>query len=741
MAPKIGPLEDLTLKAGQMIVFDTDVQGEPPAEITWYYPNGSEIHGTGKVKLENSDYHTKLQIRGTERDNSGRYTIKATNENGTDTVTVNVNVVGKPSAPEGPLNVTDIHADRVTLDWKPPADDGGIPIEGYEIEKFDVSTGRWVPAGKVGPNENKAVVDGLIPGHEYKFRVKAVNAEGESDPLETENKITAKEPWDPPGKTGKPEVTDWDKNHADLKWTPPADDGGAPVEEYIVEMKEKFSPNWKEVATVPSTQTNATVNGLTEGDQYEFRIIAKNKAGKGQPSDPSDMITAKDRNVPPHIDRNSIQEIRIRAGQNANLDIPVSGEPVPTIEWDFEGRPIDAEDRIKINNEEEYRTKFSIKRALRSDTGTYNIVAKNDSGTDRAEVNVIVLDRPGDPRGPLNISGVHKNGCKLDWKPPEDDGGADITHYVVEKQDTSTGRWTVCGEPADTNFEVTDLTPGHEYKFRVKAVNRYGESDPLDANKPIVAKDPFDTADRPGTPDIVDWDKDHADLQWTPPTDDGGAPVETYVVEKKMGNGDWEYATEVPADKTNATVNGLIEGKQYQFRVKAVNKAGESAPSDPSRTLIAKSRRVPPKIDRSMMKDIKVKKELLIDFNVNVEGEPAPKIQWYRNDILLSTADRIKIDNSLDNNTKIKIRDVERADSGKYKLVASNDHGKDEYEVEVVVLDVPSAPRAPFSAHDVTKDSATLTWLPPSDDGGSPISHYVVEKQEDGGRWVPVSKF
>lgn len=90
---------------------------------------------------------------------------------------------------------------------------------------------------------------------------------------------------------------------------------------------------------------------------------------------------------------------------------------------------------------------------------------------------------------------------------------------MVEKQDQATGRWQPCGEARDTKFDVTDLTPGHEYKFRVKAVNRYGESDPLEASKPIVAKDPYDTADRPGTPDIVDWDKDHADLKWTPPTD------------------------------------------------------------------------------------------------------------------------------------------------------------------------------------------------------------------------------
>lgn len=32
--------------------------------------------------------------------------------------------------------------DQMTLNWKPPEDDGGCPIEGYEIEKMDMATGR-----------------------------------------------------------------------------------------------------------------------------------------------------------------------------------------------------------------------------------------------------------------------------------------------------------------------------------------------------------------------------------------------------------------------------------------------------------------------------------------------------------------------------------------------------------------------------------------------------------------------
>ena len=40
-------------------------------------------------------------------------------------------------------------------------------------------------------------------------------------------------------------------------------------------------------------------------------------------------------------------------------------------------------------------------------------------------------------------------------------------------------------------MEVTGLTPGHEYEFRVKAINKEGESEPLQTLGSIIAKDPY----------------------------------------------------------------------------------------------------------------------------------------------------------------------------------------------------------------------------------------------------------
>ncbi|KAK6110371.1 Fibronectin type III domain family protein [Brugia pahangi] len=738
LAPKIdrSTLKPMKVKAGQMVVFDVLVEGEPPPTITWINANGHEMRHGGRIKLDNPEYRTKLQIRASERSDSGIYKIHAVNPNGEDEATVEINVIDKPRPPDGPLNVTDIHADHATLDWKAPTDDGGLPIDSYVVERFDTSTGHWIPCVKVDDGQTSAVIDGLIEGHEYKFRVSAVNAEGESDPLDTFGAIRAKNPYDAPGKTGKPEVIDWDNDHIDLKWTSPTNDGGAPIEGYVIEMKEKFAPFWKEIKEVSADQLTTTIPNLKDGSEYEFRIRAKNKAGFGDPSDPSDSIIAKPRHLLPKIDRTAIEEIRVRAGLNFQLNIPVSGEPPPTVTWMFSGQPLVSSERIKIENPD-YRTKFVVKRALRSDTGIYIIKAENKNGTDTVEVKVFVYDRPGEPKGPLKTDNVHKNGCTLVWKEPDDDGGIEINHYIIEKQDVKSGRWTFAGEAATTTMKIDDLTPGHEYKFRVKAVNKYGESDPLETTQPIIAKDPFDTAGKPGTPEIIDWDKEHVDLRWNPPLDDGGAAIEKYVIEKKMANSDWEYAEEVPADQTTTTMNHLKEGATYQFRVKAINKAGESTPSDPSCTFVAKARNLPPKIDRSNLNEIRIKTGGTIEFDVKVEGEPPPKISWFNNETPLTTFERTKVDNSVDYRTKLVTVNAVRNDSGMYKIIAVNENGKDEEEVKVVVLDIPGTPNGPLKITDITKESCVMNWNPPEDDGGSPILHYLVEKQEANGRWVP----
>jgi len=49
-----------------------------------------------------------------------------------------------------------------------------------------------------------------------------------------------------------------------------------------------------------------------------------------------------------------------------------------------------------------------------------------------------------------------------------------------------------------------------------------------------------DPPGKPGRPEVVDYDKDRAEIKWTHPKNDGGSPLTKYVVEKKMKGGMWE---------------------------------------------------------------------------------------------------------------------------------------------------------------------------------------------------------
>lgn len=100
---------------------------------------------------------------------------------------------------------------------------------------------------------------------------------------------------DPPGKPGQPKILDWDEHHVDLSWTAPDSDGGSPISGYMVGKKDKFSVSWTKALTVPSNVLKGRINGLDSGTEYQFRVIAVNKAGPGEPSQASHPILVKAR--------------------------------------------------------------------------------------------------------------------------------------------------------------------------------------------------------------------------------------------------------------------------------------------------------------------------------------------------------------------------------------------------------------------------------------------------------------
>lgn len=84
---------------------------------------------------------------------------------------------------------------------------------------------------------------------------------------------------------------------------------------------------------------------------------------------------------------------------------------------------------MNTNSEE---TRLRVEVSNRDDAGKYTIKASNEFGKDSADIEVIVVDRPGIPTGPLQYKLISHDNIGLEWSPPKDDGGAEITgNYFI----------------------------------------------------------------------------------------------------------------------------------------------------------------------------------------------------------------------------------------------------------------------------------------------------------------------
>lgn len=95
-------------------------------------------------------------------------------------------------------------------------------------------------------------------------------------------------------------------------------------------------------------------------------------------------------------------------------------------------------------------------------------------------------------------------------------------------------------------------------------------------------------ADKPGPPASVKTAKVFADrvkLRWEPPLADGGSEITNYIIEKReTSRANWALvSSNIHGHLTDTTVEKLIEGHEYQFRVSAENQygVGDSIMTDP----------------------------------------------------------------------------------------------------------------------------------------------------------------
>ncbi|TNN69535.1 Titin [Liparis tanakae] len=323
----------------------------------------------------------------------------------------------------------------------------------------------------------------------------------------------------------------------------------------------------------------------------------------------------------------------------------------------------------------------------------------------------------------------------VSWEEPEDDGGTPITGFWLERKETAGKRWTrVSRDPIRPtgmaeSFVVSGLIEGSHYMFRVCAINAAGPGPTSPPTDPVFARDPI-SPPSPPTPKVSDWTRSTVDLVWIPPLKDGGSKIIGYWVEyKEEGTEAWVKAKETEIRGTRLVIAGLKTGGKYKFRVTAFNAAGNGEPGEVPEVLEVNDRNIAPEVDL----DASVKERMVVHAGgviriiAYVSGQPTPEVTWSRDGAALPADAKVETTGI---SSSLVIKPCSRKHLGVYTLTAKNAGGEKSKNITVEVLDVPGPVGIPFTAENLTSDSCKLNWYFPENDGGSPISNYVVEKRE-----------
>nr|XP_014332954.1 PREDICTED: myosin light chain kinase, smooth muscle isoform X5 [Bos mutus] len=171
------------------------------------------------------------------------------------------------------------------------------------------------------------------------------------------------------------------------------------------------------------------------------------------------------------------EDQKVRAGESVELFGKVAGTQPITCTWMKFRKQIQDSEHIKVENSEQ-GSKLTIRAACQEHCGCYTLLVENKLGSRQAQVNLTVVDKPDPPAGTPCASDIRSSSLTLSWYGSSYDGGSAVQSYSVEIWDSVDKTWKELATCRSTSFNVQDLLPDREYKFRVRAINVYGTSEP-----------------------------------------------------------------------------------------------------------------------------------------------------------------------------------------------------------------------------------------------------------------------
>ncbi|KAM8735526.1 myomesin-3 [Acanthopagrus schlegelii] len=598
-------------------------------DVSWFR-DGIQLHQASTVDIKTVDNKASITLRAAHKEHEGVYTIRlrTRDENKEHSAFVYVSdasavVLGGPASPLA-VQVSDVNRDYIFLTWQPPSADGSTPVEGYYVEKCDVSKGAWVRCNVHMQKVCHYPVFGLKEGTLYQFRVRAVNKAGAGRPSKATEPVLTTDPLEhtrtmvvkvdrgrtititkddlegqvkapfPPTNVHACEVSD---TYVVLSWTEPEPRGREPLTFYV-ERSLAGKSSW-ELASLDMTVNSPRfpVFDLVKGKQYCFRVRSINKYGVSDPSEPSEPISlGKPQAVPapPH----SVMAI-IDTDTSALLQWQEPKDKDNILGYYLYYSEAGKQNWKTVNNKPIANNRFTVHGLKTREEYVFRVKSVSSAGNSNYSNEtkpILVKSAIHVPSAPSAIALLLCTGSEmvLGWRAPARNGGDPVRGYYLDQREKGMETWReVNVKPAkDRQSKVCNLTAGHFYQFRVFAANLAGVGKPSEASDAFLCEKW--TMPEPGCPfdlELREVRNNSLVLLWAAPLYEGRGPVTGYLLEISQGDesDSWTALNEKPINDTHYKVSGLQAGQTYRLRVSAVNEAGVGCASLPTEPVTAQT--------------------------------------------------------------------------------------------------------------------------------------------------------
>ncbi|XP_017175712.1 myomesin-3 isoform X1 [Mus musculus] len=682
-------------------LFSDDVL-EAEQRIQWYR-DGRLLRSSTRRQILYADRQASVKVSCAYKEDEGFYTIRVSSPFGPQEQSAYVFIrdaaAEKPGAPGSPLNVRclNVHRDCLTLTWVPPSDTRGSTITGYSIEMCQGDSEEWMPCLKAPGGTCRCPIQGLVEGQSYQFRVRAISKAGTSLPSKASEAVVTGDydavhksteiPYDLgskitiskndfedavtiPSAPTNVHASEIREAYAVLSWEEPRPRGRAPLT-YTLEKSVIGSGTWEAISTeTPIKSPRFALLDLEKGKSYVFRVRALNQYGMSDPSEPSEPVALKGKpaTLPPPA--------QVQAFRNTQTSVSLAWEPVDggseLLGYYIYSREAGASEWQTVNNKPIQDTKFTVPGLRTGKEYDFCIRSVSEAGvgeSSAATQPVRVKQALATPSAPYDFALLNcgKNEMVIGWKPPKRRGGGKILGYFMDQHDSVESDWhPVNRQPIPSRVcKVTNLHEGHFYEFRARAVNWAGIGE-LSAPSSLFECKEW-TMPEPGPPYDVRVSEVQATsvmLQWEPPLYIGAGPVTGYHVSfQEKGSEEWKPVTPDATSDTHLRVSDLQPGKQYMFRVQAMNSAGLGQPSVPTDPVLLE--------DKPDAQEIEVgvddEGQIYLAFEAP-EAPDFPEFQWSKDYQGPPDPQRVEVEDEI-SKSKVILKEPDLQDLGIYSVV------------------------------------------------------------------------